>query len=146
MIYDVTRLVISMNYYFGPDGVAPNSILLVPSHEQCPMFWEAFEFFYPNSEVQKIIFQPALDTSYVLTKMHQIQWVQLDTEDVYQNDLWADYLPSKVLTGFDGTRVRGYKGTRVRGVNIYQRLEYFLTYGPWECSGWHVALPSCDVM
>lgn len=36
----LTRLLLSLDYYFGDDGVAPKAALLMPAKSEAPMAWE----------------------------------------------------------------------------------------------------------
>lgn len=107
-----TRMAVAMDFFFGPSGITPNASLLVPSKSVCPLCWDMFDLFYPDLAVEKIIYNPSSDKSYHFNKLHRIDWVQLDKDDPFQNDLWSDYLPSKFALQALRVKALSYLSTR----------------------------------
>jgi len=90
-----TRLLLSMDYYFGENGVAPNARLLFPAKVDSAFPWEFMKTLGIKPEQEPMVYQPASNRRYKFKTLHRIDWVQVDTEDPDQHDLWSDYLPSR---------------------------------------------------
>ena len=91
-----TRLVLSLDYYFGDNGVAKDAMLLLPSKLESTFPWEFIDTYNIKFASPPLAYEPGPQRRYKFKTMHRIDWVQLDTEDPEQHDLWSEYLPSRI--------------------------------------------------
>ena len=94
-----TRLLLSLDHFIGTKnspGVEPEARLLIPSKITSPAVHEFLELFGVKLKHKPIIYDPKMGKRYKFKKLHRIDWVQLNNDDPEQNDLWSDYLPSRL--------------------------------------------------
>lgn len=93
-----TRFLLSLDYFVGDDegaGLEPEARFLIPSNIASPFFHDFVDTFGIKLKHEPIIYEPSSSNRYHFDKLHRIDWIQLDTTDLDQSDLWSDYLPSR---------------------------------------------------
>ncbi len=86
----LSRLVLTLQHL--PAGAT----LLMPSRGTSPHLWEALEL--AQYAGPTVAYEPGPHVRYHFATLHRVQWAQPvpAAVDPEQNDLWSDYLPSRV--------------------------------------------------
>ena len=132
-----TRFLLSLDYFIGDDegqGLEPDARFLIPSKVTSPFFHTFLETFNIKLKHAPIIYEPSISKRYHFDKLQRIDWVQLDTGDGDQSDLWSDYLPSR--TALQRLRVGAFDhqaGRKMQGLGKkYPEVIYMSRHGVRE--------------
>ena len=132
-----TRFLLSLDYFIGDDegaGLEPDARFLIPSKITSPYFHAFLETFDIKLKQEPIVYEPSISKRYHFDKLRRIDWVQLDTIDPNQSDLWSDYLPSR--TALQRLRVGAFEhqaDRKARGLGKkYPEVIYISRHGVRE--------------
>lgn len=128
-----TRMLLSIDYYFGENGVAKDATLLLPPRcdpldmksrgsvflpvhpavrYESTLPWNFLEVLGIKLKNAPIEYEPGLGRRYHFDTLHRIDWVQLNTEDPENNDMWSEYLPSRIAITTLRNKVRAHQAQR----------------------------------
>ena len=128
-----TRLLLSLDYFVGTKtspGVEPNARFLLPSKITSPAVHEFLKTFKIKLKHPPIIYEPKINKRYKFKKLHRIEWMQLNKDDEDQNDLWSDYLPSRLA--IERLREATLAHQAKRATKIYPEVIYLGRHGVRE--------------
>ena len=63
------------------------------------MLYEAIDLFGISLKKEPIVYRGRGKRRYLFKEIHYVTWTQLNKDSLDDNDLWSDYLPSRVSSG-----------------------------------------------
>eukprot|EP00038_Savillea_parva_P027749 m.61258 g.61258 ORF g.61258 m.61258 type:complete len:795 (+) comp8013_c1_seq1:131-2515(+) len=116
-----TRMLLSFEYYFGDNGVAKDAQLLLPPRYESQLPWDFITMLGITLKHTPLEYTPGNGKSYHFSTLHRIDWVQLNTDDPDNNDLWSDYLPSRIALFKLRDTARRHQASRPSSIKMRSR-------------------------
>jgi len=90
----ISRLLMSLEYFKQNGGVPKNLRLLLPAPSQAGLVHKMIDGLGLGLSTKPVLYDPDSDTRYLCERLFRADYIQLDTTDPQQADMWSSYLPS----------------------------------------------------